>query len=151
MFTASWSQRIFGTLAFDSNSSAVHVKCIRWCEYLASSNVRKGKINIMLQVEPLYGYVRTSISSPFFHQIVDFSAKSSLLLSRIALRESVVDPILVIERHFHLKSDTRDCLHNTQKNIGHSILIVLKKKICMLFKNCWKPIYGSNYHDYNNF
>jgi len=91
------------------------------------------------RIEPLYGYVRTLISSPFFHQIVDFSAKSSLLLSRIVLRESFVDPILVIERHFYLKSDTRDCMLSTQKIIGHSILIVVKKKICMLFKNCSKP------------
>ena len=29
-------------------------------------------------------------------------------MSRIVFRESFIDPILVVERHFHLKSDTRD-------------------------------------------
>ena len=34
----------------------------------------------------------------------------------------------LLTRYFHLNSDRRDCLHNTQKNIGHSILIVVKKR-----------------------
>ena len=53
----------------------------------------------------IYGCVRTSISSRFFHQIVDFSTKSSFLvafISRIVLRESFNDLILVTERHFSL-------------------------------------------------
>ena len=41
MFTEAWLQRILSTLAFDINSSSVHAKYIRWCEYLASSNLRR--------------------------------------------------------------------------------------------------------------
>ena len=36
------------------------------------------RINRTEFIEPLYGYIRTLISSRFFHQIVDFSTKSSL-------------------------------------------------------------------------
>ena len=60
--------------------------------------------------DPPYGCVRTSISSRFFHQIVDFSTKSLFLvafITRIVLRESFNDLILVTERHFSL-TRTRD-------------------------------------------
>ena len=55
-------------------------------------------------LEPLYGYLRTSISSRFFHEIVNFSTKSSLVYRKwfclVALR--------VCEIHFHFESDTSD-------------------------------------------
>ena len=39
--------------------------------------------------EPLYGYLRLSISSAFFHQIVDFSTKSSLEYQKLFFLISV--------------------------------------------------------------
>ena len=67
---------------------------------------RKHFINANLEggnIEPLYGYVRTSISSRFFQR------NRRLTISRIVLRESFNDPILATERHFHFKKKvTRD-------------------------------------------
>ena len=54
-----------------------------------SLNKTKTLLNLVLKlstVEPLYGYVRTSILLRFFHQIVAF-------ISGIVLRENFNDPI----------------------------------------------------------
>ena len=69
-----------------------------------------------------------SISSCFFHQIVDFTTKSSLVvafISKIVFRENFNDPILVTERHFHFKKVTHMVLYN----IRHSIVIAVEKKM----------------------
>ena len=62
------------------------------------------KQKIVHMLEPLYGYLQTSILSCIFHQIVDFSMKSSLVYQKLFC----VVVLLVFEKYFHFGSDTSD-------------------------------------------
>ena len=54
--------------------------------------------------EPVYGYLRTSISSRFFHQIVDFAMKSSLVYQKLFCLVALP----VFEKYFRFGSGTSD-------------------------------------------
>ena len=59
-------------------------------------------------LEPLYGYLLSSISSRFFPEIVYYSSKSSLDINSDQKCFCAV-ALLVFEKHFHFGSDTNDC------------------------------------------
>ena len=79
-----------------SEHKALHVSdlfmCWKMCEFLTSDNTKhkrkhkrsKIKTNETNDIlDPLFGYLRTSISSRVFHQIVAFSTKSSLVYQEL--------------------------------------------------------------------
>ena len=68
--------------------------------------------------EPLYRYLRLSTSSGFFHQIVDFSTKSSLVYQKLFC----LAVLPVIEQHFHFGSDTSDYITMLGDENKHSII-----------------------------
>ena len=85
---------------------------------------------MLFKVEPLYGYLRSSISSRFFHQIVDFSTKSSLVYQKLFCLVA----LLVFGQHFHFGSDTSDyitMLNSSSMKIRDDLL----NKIWMLKDN----------------